>query len=457
MSGPKVVRVVTREELEAICSRLISQVRAAAAELLRTLKRSELLTSELETDIEARIDALSVQLRAGQFAALQRSAPTVTAFFRSEKHRYQQIAIANAEAQRKQRQQLIDAASSVAGALRQQSKPVPPALDAVISRARSARIDDIPGLRAEVDSAFKALVGPSKGPVIAMDFATRLAGGLEQQSLADWLNRQPRDNAIPDRLIKLMSELEVIEDGEVVTAFVARFDAVDQERRLDRRRLLMDSLALDISAALNRRRQLDDSRATLLNVDAELALLSGAEASEMRARITGALTGTGPTETADLVGQARTLIDTRAAQAAATSRRRAVLSGLAGLGYEVREGMETAWARDGSIVVAKPGTDDYGVELGGPADASRLQVRVVGAENPVAPRSQQRDVEQEGLWCSEVDELVASLDRRGAELTIERALAVGAQPLKNSSAIGRKTRVGATEDDVAVPKARAKP
>ena len=59
----------------------------------------------------------------------------------------------------------------------------------------------------------------------------------------------------------------------------------------------------------------------------------------------------------------------------ADARRRAVLGGLAKLGYEVRESMSTAWAQEGRLVVRKPNTTDYGVELGGPSDVSRLQVR----------------------------------------------------------------------------------
>ena len=48
---------------------------------------------------------------------------------------------------------------------------------------------------------------------------------------------------------------------------------------------------------------------------------------------------------------------------AATARRRAVLGGLAKLGYEVRETMATAWANDGRLVLRKPNANDYGIEL----------------------------------------------------------------------------------------------
>jgi hypothetical protein len=56
---------------------------------------------------------------------------------------------------------------------------------------------------------------------------------------------------------------------------------------------------------------------------------------------------------------------------------------------EVREGMGTAWTRNGRFVVKKPNATDYGVELAAPEDASRLQVRprsCPGCEAEIHPR-----------------------------------------------------------------------
>jgi hypothetical protein len=455
MSGPKVIRVVTREELEAICSRLISQVGAVGTDLLRTLKRHGQLTDVVEQDIGGRIKALSDQLRAGQLAAVEKHAPLLVAFLRNEKQRYQQLAIARAEATRKQRQQLVDAASSVATALQQQNKPIPAELARVVDRARSARVEDLPSMRAEVDKAFRALVvSAGRGPVASKDLATRLSGGLESLSLSEWLSMQKTVSDTPDRLNRIISELEVIEDEAVVGQFATRVEAIDRERQVERRRLLEDSLLLDVSAALSHYRKAEETRASLLEVDAELAAVGGPAALDLRARTRSVLSDASLTGAVGLLEQARTLIEASVAETAAISRRKAVLTGLAGLGYEVRAGMETAWAQEGRIVVAKPGVTDYGVELGGPADASRLQVKVVGAERPLSPRSPQRDTEQEQLWCSEVDDLIASLDRNGTELIIERALAVGAQSMKSTTLVGRLAHeIGA--DELSRPKSRA--
>jgi hypothetical protein len=92
--------------------------------------------------------------------------------------------------------------------------------------------------------------------------------------------------------------------------------------------------------------------------------------------------------------------------------------------------MATAWARDGRLVVRKPGMTDYGVELAAPADAARFQVRLVGAQTPMQLRSAARDRDHEATWCSEFGTLQTLLAERGGDLQIERAVGVGVQPVK---------------------------
>jgi hypothetical protein len=130
--------------------------------------------------------------------------------------------------------------------------------------------------------------------------------------------------------------------------------------------------------------------------------------------------------------------ETKAFEAAA--RRRAVLEGLSKLGYEVKEQMATAWVKDGRIVVSKPGSTDYGVEIGAPADASKMQVRLVGSDRPAAPRDTRRDTDMETIWCSEFTKMKAQLAEAGTDVVIERALGVGVQPVKTISFAADQSR-----------------
>ena len=89
--------------------------------------------------------------------------------------------------------------------------------------------------------------------------------------------------------------------------------------------------------------------------------------------------------------------------------------------------MATAWAKDGRIIVKKPGEHDYGVELGGMDNAERMQVQLVSFEQS---NSALQDLDREKIWCSEFFRLKSILDRAGATLHIEKAIPVGSKPLK---------------------------
>ncbi len=101
--------------------------------------------------------------------------------------------------------------------------------------------------------------------------------------------------------------------------------------------------------------------------------------------------------------------------------------GLASLGYETREGMETAWAQTGRVVLRKTATPGFGVEVGGKADTGRLQVRAVAMSHD---RDKTRDRDIETIWCGEFQRLQAMLKSQGGDLTIEQALEIGQVELK---------------------------
>jgi len=89
--------------------------------------------------------------------------------------------------------------------------------------------------------------------------------------------------------------------------------------------------------------------------------------------------------------------------------------------------METAWARDGQVVAKKSSLPGYGVEIGGQAQSGRLQVRTVALS---VDRDINRDKDVETIWCGEFTKLQELLAEHGNNLAIERALGVGAVPLK---------------------------
>jgi hypothetical protein len=91
----------------------------------------------------------------------------------------------------------------------------------------------------------------------------------------------------------------------------------------------------------------------LREVHAALRTLTTPEAKAMEVEIASMLRSA-KLEGADaLMARAQAVVDAEMAKLAADARLRAVLGGLAKLGYEVRESMSTAWAQDGRLVVRK--------------------------------------------------------------------------------------------------------
>lgn len=103
------------------------------------------------------------------------------------------------------------------------------------------------------------------------------------------------------------------------------------------------------------------------------------------------------------------------------------MAGLAGLGYEVKEGMATAWAKDGRVVLKNPRMPGYGIEFSGAPDATRLQARTVAF---TAERNNLRDRDAETIWCGNFGKLSEIVAKSGGRIDLEQAQPIGSMPLK---------------------------
>ena len=431
MSGPKVVRIVTREEVEAICRRHIAALDAATREVRGVAARCGALDAAMEAALARRIQQFDGMFAAAQWLDIQKRAPEAVVFLQAESERIRAQAIADASAARTRGRRLGEAARTIAAALQASGTAVPAGLEVLASNALP--IGGIEAGERELSAALALL--PAARPDAAAetagkDLAAQLGSGEKAMTVAEWVfGRTVEPSPSERRLDRLLAELEMV-SGPEAQAFSDRAAAVALEQEPSRRALLTDSLALDVSAHVGKLRQQEAAAAAL---NAAAALLAGSvstAADALRARITAALEQRSAEAAQSLAAEAAALVDAEAKAAAAAARRRAILGGLASLGYEVRETMETTWARDGRVVVRKPGSSDYGVELGAPADASRLQVRLVGSSRSAAARDARRDADQEAIWCTEFDRLRAGLAEGGDELVIERALEPGVQALR---------------------------
>jgi hypothetical protein len=84
MSGPKVVRIVTREEILGICHGQLARIDAALAEWTRIGRRNNCIDEEAVAALVKRRDALVALIASDRFVDFQKQAPIEEAFLRDD-------------------------------------------------------------------------------------------------------------------------------------------------------------------------------------------------------------------------------------------------------------------------------------------------------------------------------------------------------------------------------------
>ncbi|NZA25432.1 hypothetical protein H0E84_03475 [Luteimonas sp. SJ-92] len=439
MSGPKVVRVVTREEMVAAGERRLREVERVAAAWQARAATLGGLDEASRAAAADRIAALRALLAEDRFDELQAAATRERDFLRSDLAEREGQAVSRAAAVRATRRRRHENRRALLAALAANGSA---AAMALAERLRGA---DEAVQEAALNEAFAWLAEASAEAAASglneaqRALAAALGPGGRPHASEEW--RAGPDASRDARLTHIdrhISELQVLAEEAVAAPFIARLEAMERAPDDDRRNLMLDSLLLELAEASRAQARLRDRTAEMallaaeaapfLDSDAAAALLAEAEACESAgdaARVEA------------LAARCREIVDAAAGELAARLRRETVLEALAGLGYEVREGMETAWAESGRLALRKAAIPGYGVEVGGQAATGRLQMRAVAFD---AARDRGRDRDIETLWCDDYRQLEARLHEAGGTIRVERALAVGEVPLKEIAADASSTR-----------------
>jgi len=437
MSGPKAFRIVTRAEVIAICRRDLARLEATIENWSSACGRNGTFEQQDIDKVMARRDELRRLLDADRFVDLQKQVAAEISYLNGDIERRAEKA---AQAETRARQDLRrarGAAQAVIAKLQESGIRIPSDLQVELKSASRDHLD------AAVSKAIR-LLQPTDLPQGVTDrqreLAQRLGAGEHPATLADWLSKYAQDNGDPVllKVDKLLGELKSL--GVDPSPFSARIAALEAEAPA-RQALVADSLLLDLTSTVKIARERQRIAAELRERQAELSQMSSLDAVALSAEIERALAGELGTA-AELIKRADVLIEVEVRAIAAEARRAAVLEGLASLGYEVSEGMATAWVKDGRIVLRKAANPGYGVELSGGAQSDLLQVRAIGIGDPAEARDPLRDRDMETIWCGEFERLQALVAKRGGNLSIETAHPAGQYPLK----IIRGARPVAEED-----------
>ena len=339
MSGPKAFRIVTRAEIISICRRNLARLDAAIEVWTSTCSHNGTIDQSDMDRVIARRDEIRRMLDADRFTELQKQAAAEISYLQADAERRAKKA-AEVEARCK-------------GDLRRTKS----AAQALLARFETSAIDVPLDLRRELttpaasaDSLNAAisngllLLQPSDRPEGTTDrqraIAERLDTGDRRVTLEEWMSRQPQttDDRALLRVDRLLGELRGL--GIDPSPFSARIAAFEAEPPI-RQALVADSLLLDLAAAAKTARERTRLERDLVERRAELSEMTSAEAASLRTEIEQALARHAGNEL-ELVKRADFLIEAELHALAAKERRRAVLEGLASLGYEVSEGMATA-------------------------------------------------------------------------------------------------------------------
>lgn len=431
MSGPKVVRIVTREEVLALCERDLQRLQTAIEHWQEQARAiGELDASELAATL-ARRDRLRALIGEDRLVQLQKEVVIEIDFLKHDLREREERAIARLAQARQQQRRVKENATTLIRALQARDDlGNAELLDAIAQLADGSQRDNAEALLAHGFAALSQLPAVE----VLSDAQQKLAQSLRTNeaslSLQQWGAAQQQDAPREKRLARIdrhIAELQLLQGAGSTHEFLEKLVRAEAEQRAPQRNLLLDSLVLDLADATRTSQQQRSRLQALQDLATEVAALERSEHAELLQSIAACGITTIAQELTALTEQCNAILATHLQQQAALARRQAVLQGLASLGYEVREGMATAWADTGKVVLRKTAMPGYGVEVGGKADNGRLQVRAV-ALSP--DRDTQRDRDIETIWCGEFKRLQALLKDSGSELIIEQALAVGAVPLK---------------------------
>lgn len=429
MSGPKVVRVVTREEAIAECQGHLARLDTAIQLWKEEGQAAQVLDEQDIQTVLQRYEDYARRLEKDEFLTISTTVPKEIEFLKADIVQRKERAIERERIRKAQRKNLPANASALLKALQNKVPAVPPAVLGSLEKVLKDQCSDEEADRI-LSEALNHLADPAASTMLSAEqqaLATRLRGGGAGDSLQAWMAPKSSDDP---RGVKLQTMLQSIESlgDERLAVLKEKFEGLAQEKEASRRNMLTDSLILEVSGVLKDIKAAKECLFELRLIQSELSSVDTADALKLSGDIAQVISCQDAVMASTLAEQARTYLRQLQQQRAALARRQAVLQGLSALGYEVREGMATAWVDQGRVTLKSLSNPGYGLELAGAAEQERMQVRVVAYAS--ADRNPARDTDAEQLWCGDFQRLQSALTQSGGALTLEKAMEAGKTPLK---------------------------
>lgn len=419
MSGPKVVRVVTREELVAAGEALLSRLNMAFADWHKECALFKGVTAAEAQLATSRLEELELLLRANKFVEFERAATAEIGFLEADSSRRREAAAQAAAAERARQTSGKQIASVLLRAVADLSATARSELE------RASRGDLSVSELDRVLSQATGALHRTEGATLSesqKNLAARLGDGAIQ-AIEEWGAQRAKVDGRLQELHAGVTELEFL--GDVGAAdFLQKLETVQLISDRAERSMRLDSLQILVrqakSSAMKRASVLKHARV----LQAELLTIGSSAAA---ARLSALNASLDVREIEAVLAEAQKELEGAQRNRAAASRRKVVLEGLAQLGYTVHDGLSTAVSDGGRLVVRSPDRPGYGVEVLASGDTARLQVRSVAFDGA---RDATQDVKEEQSWCNDFGKLKADLMSQGCDVVVEKASGVGKVALK---------------------------
>lgn len=431
MSGPKVVNIeALRRRQKRETAALLNTVQTLFADCLRLCGEDMEKQDALEKSLRVAIARTTALGEADKWAEAIAELRAREEFLRSEQtHLRDRMTARHAE-----RMRLTHRQQTAASQAKKLIRALPESERAPLSQRLDAATED----PAAIDAILQEL---SEKAILRDDSENRerlikLVAEFQPAAAVEKIAAAPDpDLARLERCWKLLGEWETFSscDPALLEDWKKAASSASQAAPAERP-LRLDSLILELSTHLRNERERDSLIAELEALAIEFQSLSSDASSAFQEKIR--LARARPTELAALrsiLTEARAHLAGELAKSDAIAQRAAILRGLAACGYEVRQGMETAWVEDGHVVLQKPGEAGYGVEFTAPASGTSIQTRVVALA--ASGRDPRRDKEMEDNWCGDFQKLRKLLESEGFSAEIRHATPAGSTAMKAAATL----------------------
>lgn len=441
MSGPKVVRIVSAQEyarMEAQRDRMLDELKEAIALWNKCLTElAQAPGAERVSKLEQRISFI----KANFFPDFGKSMQKVREEVKLLQKDIEEARLQKRARELAQRRSLESAGRTIANGLVRSGQKVPDELRAAIDKIHKCSPEELTKCKMAINDAARSVLKAEEDKGArseATNLAKELAVGL---SVVEKLSTMPlRENSIvnakSERIDRFVAEIELLGNIEEAQLFIERARSIENEQLPQRRELLMDSLILDLADRCNQQRERHRVASMLQDARKDLVQLDEACLQSVIEQIDNAIaSGIERKKAESLVDEAREQARMVVSKRYSQEKRRAILNSLAMLGYDVKEGMETLWTRNGKLVLAKKETPTVGIELGAGDSVERMQMRAVTIIDSAGRRDPRSDTAIETQWCGEIDQLKKAVQAAGHQFVIEQAQPIGKVPLKSCQAM----------------------